>query len=430
MTWRNWGRTFSAEPAGVVIPESKEELQRLIVAQRGTSVGVKPIGASHSFSAVGQPDGLQLKLDHFRGLIHVDSVRQRATFGAGTNLYQIAGLLEPFGLALPNMGDIDRQTIAGAISTGTHGTGVTLPSLGANITRVQVVNGKGELVEVSEDVNYELLPAVRLGLGALGVLVEVELQCVPSFNLEAIELTEPRQQVIEEWDARIRANDHFEFFWFPHTDTVTTKTNNRTERNLQPIPSAARWVDETVTGGALFGAVSEVGARIPAATPAINRFAAPLMPRPSFVDRSDRVFVSQRPVRFREMEFGVPLEAMDAVLGEIGALFERRDFNVTFPVEVRSSAADTAMLSTAYERETAYVALHTYVRQDPRPLFSAAQQIFLAHEGRPHWGKMHSVSHERFMETLPRFEDFLAVRDRFDPDRVFANEYTRRALGE
>lgn len=430
MTWRNWGRTFSAEPAGVVIPESVEDLQRLIVSQRGTGVGVKAVGASHSFSAVAQPEGLQLKLDRFRGLLHVDSVKQRATFGAGTHLHQIAGLLEPFGLALPNMGDIDRQTIAGAISTGTHGTGVTLPSLGANVTRVTLVNGKGELVEVSEDVNYELLPAVRLGLGALGVLVEIELQCVPSFRLEAHERTEPRDQVVEEWDSRIRDNDHFEFFWFPHTDVVTTKTNNRTEEDARPLSPAKRWVDEAVTGGALHGVVSEVGTRIPAVTPAINRIAAPLMERESFVDRSDRVFVSQRPVRFREMEFGVPLESMATVLDEIGALFERRDFRVTFPIEVRSAAADNAMLSTAYEREVAYIALHTYVRQDPRPLFAAAQQIFLAHDGRPHWGKMHSVSLDRFMDSLPRFEDFLAVRDRYDPDRVFANEYTRRVLGE
>ncbi|WP_293699622.1 D-arabinono-1,4-lactone oxidase [uncultured Agrococcus sp.] len=430
MTWRNWGRTFSAEPAGVVVPESVEELQRLVSAQRGTGVGVKPVGASHSFSAVAQPEGFQLRLDHFRGLVQVDSARRRATFGAGTHLHQVAELLEPFGLALPNMGDIDRQTLAGAISTGTHGTGIGQPSIGANVTAVRLVNGKGELVEVSEDVNYELLPAVRLGLGALGVIVEVEIQCVPEFRLDVVEATEPRDLVVEEWDARIRGNDHFEFFWFPHTDVVTTKTNNRTERDARPLPPAKRWLDEVVTGGALHGAVSEVGARIPAATPAINRLAAPLMERPSFVDRSDRVFVSHRPVRFREMEFGVPVDAVAPVLAEIERLFERRDYRVTFPIEVRAAAADTAMLSTAYEREVAYIALHTYVRQDPRALFADAQRIFLAHEGRPHWGKMHSVSHERFMEELPRFEDFLAVRDRYDPDRVFVNEYTRRVLGE
>ena len=428
MTWRNWGRSFAADPVGTAVPADVEQLQRLIVTQRGTGIGVRPVGASHSFSAVAQPEGMHVRLDSLAGLISADVDRRRVRFGAGTPLFAIPRLLEPFGLALPNMGDIDRQTLAGAVSTGTHGAGRAHPSIGANITAVKLVDGRGELVTISADENSDLLPAVRLSLGALGVLTEIELQCVPAFALEADEQTEPLDAVVAEWAERNEA-DHFEFYWFPHTDVATTKTNRRTDAPLEPMSAARRWVEETLLGGGGHGLASEVGTRIPSLTPLVNRVASRAMARPRFVDRSDRVFVSRRLVRFREAEFAVPFDALPDALADVRRLFDR-EHRVTFPLEVRAAAADDAMLSTAFEREVAYIAVHAYVGQDPRRLFAETQRVLLAHDGRPHWGKMHSVGHEHFARVLPRFADFLALRDRFDPDRVFANEYTRRVLGE
>ena len=428
MTWRNWGRSFAADPIATAQPQSLEQLQQLVTAHRGTGIGVKPVGSSHSFSAVAQPEGMHVALDGFRGLRRIDQERGRAVFGAGTPLHEVSKLLAAFGLALPNMGDIDRQTLAGAISTGTHGAGRAHASIGANVTAVQLVNGRGEVVDVSEDVNYEMLPAVRLGLGALGVFTEIELQCVPAFTLEADERVEPLETVVAEWEERNSA-DHFEFYWFPHTDTVTTKTNRRVA-SADPLPRARRWAEEVLLGGGGHGLASAVGTGIPALAPTINRIAAQAMARPRFSDRSDRVFVTRRLVRFRELEFGVPFDALPAALADLRRLFDHGRHSVTFPLEVRAAAADTAMLSTAFERDVAYIAVHTYVGQDPRSLFAEAQRVLLAHDGRPHWGKMHSVGHASFERLLPRFEDFLAVRDRFDPDRVFANEYTRRTLGE
>ena len=429
MTWRNWGRTFSADPVSVETPESVDELRELVAAHRGTGIGLKSVGAGHSFSAVAQPDGTQLRLDRFAGLLRVDLASGRVRFGAGTRLFRVAPLLAPFGLALPNMGDIDRQTIAGAISTGTHGTGLAHPSIGANVTAVQMVTGRGEVLEISEHSNPALLPAVRLGLGALGVITEVEIQCVPSFTLEALEAAEPLDRVLQEWDARLQYADHFEFYWFPHTKKAVTKTNTRTDARAEPSSALRRWSDTWLLQGAAFGVMNEVASAIPATVPALSDLAAPLMPSADRIDRSDRVFVSRRPVRFREMEFAVPVAAMKDALRDVANVLERSREQTAFPVEVRAAAADDAMLSTAHGRDVAYIAVHTYVRQDPRRLFAEAQRAFLAHEGRPHWGKMHSLTHERFRAALPQFELFLAARDELDPDRVFANEYTRRVLG-
>ncbi|MGO3759118.1 MAG: D-arabinono-1,4-lactone oxidase [Agrococcus casei] len=430
MTWRNWGRTFSADPVSVETPGSVDELRELVTAHRGTGIGLKSVGAGHSFSAAAQPDGAQLRLDRFAGLLRVDIESGRVRFGAGTRLFRVAPLLAPFGLALPNMGDIDRQTIAGAISTGTHGTGLAHPSIGANVTAVQMVTGRGEVLEISAESNPALLPAVRLGLGALGVITEVEIQCVPAFRLQAREASEPLEQVLGEWDARIRSADHFEFYWFPHTTSAVTKTNTRTDAPAEPVHPLRRWGDAWLLQGAAFGAMNEAATAFPAAVPTLNGIAAPLMPGAGHVDRSDRVFVSRRPLRFREMEFAVPVAAMQDALRDIAGVVERSREQVAFPVEVRAAAADDAMLSTAHGRDVAYIAIHSYVRQDPRRLFAEAQRALLAHEGRPHWGKMHSVTHERFRGMLPQFERFLAMRDELDPDRVFANEYTRRVLGE
>lgn len=430
MTWRNWGRTFSADPISVETPADLDDLTALIRSHRGTGLGIKPVGASHSFSAVAQPEATQLRLDAFAGLVSVDFATGRARFGAGTKLHQIAPLLAPFGLAMPNLGDIDRQTLAGAVSTGTHGTGLRLPSIGAGITAAQLVTGRGEVLEISEASHAALLPAVRLGLGALGVLTQIELQCVPAFTLEAREAAEPIDAVVDDWDARIHEADHFEFYWFPHTRIATTKTNRRTAAPLEPTHPVSDFCNDWLLQGAAFAGAARVAAAMPSTTRAINAVTSGLMPGRDRVDRSDRVFVSRRVVRFREMEFAVPVEAVPQVFRELQELMERPEHATPFPVEVRSAAADDAMLSTAYERDVAYFAVHTALSQDPRRLFADAQALFQRHEGRPHWGKMHSFTHRHFSAVLPRFDDFLQVRNELDPERMFANEYTRRVLGQ
>lgn len=428
-TWTNWGRSVKAAPTEVARPTSVDGVQEVVRRARSDGTVVKPVGSGHSFSPVAMPEDVQLDVGGLEGVLSVDRDRRRVTFAAGTGLWRVGELLAPYGLALENMGDIDRQTIAGATSTGTHGTGLAFGSLGSRIVAATLVTGTGEVLHVSEDARPDLLPAVRLGIGALGVLVDVTIQCVPAFVLEAVEENAPLQDVLESWRDRIESTDHFEFYWFPHTDVACTKTNTRrAPGETRPLSRVRRAVEDEVLGNGAWWALSELSARVPRTTRLVTRVAAGTMGGRRFSDRSDRVFVTSRGVRFREMEYGVPVDALPSALPELRAVAERHD--VAFPVEVRAAAADDAMLSTAHGRDVAYLAVHRYWRQDPTAYFREAESVLLAHDGRPHWGKMHTLGAEDLSRRLPRFDDFVAVRDELDPDRVFANAYTRRVLGD
>lgn len=429
--WRNWARTESATPALTIAPRTTEQVVRAVERAAETGHTVKPIGASHSFTAIAATDGIQLSMDRMRGLVEADLATGRVTLRGGTRLWELPGILAPLGLALPNMGDIDRQSITGATQTGTHGTGLGLGGVATGIVGMELVTGTGEVLRISEDAHADLLPAAALGLGALGIVTELTLQCVPRFLLEAVEAPDLLDGVLDGFVERSRAADHFEFFWFPHTNTVRTKTNTRlpVEHGTAPLGAVSRFIDEELANNFAFGACVELGARAPGATPAVNRFVETLSSRRRYVDESYRVFVTHRRVRFREIEYAVPLEVVSDAMRELRAMIERRGHRVSFPIEVRSAAADELLLSTAHGRETGYIAVHRYHRDRDHEYFREAEAILAGFGGRPHWGKMHTQDAESLRERYPAFDSFGAVRDQLDPARVFGNAYLERVLG-
>ncbi|NNC11273.1 FAD-binding protein [Planctomonas sp. JC2975] len=429
--WRNWGRSQRIRPAHVERPQDVAAVQRAVVASAERGLHVKPVGAGHSFSGIAVAPGVQLDLYRISGVIAVDEASARVTLGAGTNLYRLPELLAPYGLALENMGDIDRQTVAGATSTGTHGTGGRFGGLATQIVAVTLVTGDGSLLHVSETENAELLPAVRLGLGALGVLVDVTLQCVPAFLLHAVERSEALADVLDGYLDRSHAEDHFEFYWFPHTDVAVTKTNTRlpVDAERRPRGGFSAWVSDEIIANGLYRGICAVGSVVPGIIPPVNRMAGGLMGNGEFTDHSPRVFVSDRAVRFREMEYALPREAVPGALREVDALIRSRGWRISFPVEVRSAAADENWMSTAHGRDTGYIAVHRYFREDPTEYFAAVEAIMRAHDGRPHWGKMHTRTADDLRPSYPRFDEFVAVRDRLDPQGVFENGYLRTVLG-
>ena len=432
-TWRNWAGTETSNPALEVAPRSVEEVADAVRQARDTGRTVKPIGASHSFTAIGATDGVRLSMRDLRGLVTADVERSRVTLWAGTHLHELPAILNPLGLALANMGDVDRQTISGATSTGTHGTGLGFGGLATGIVGATLVTGTGEVLTVSESENAELLPAVALGLGALGVLLTVTIQCVPRYLLRAVEAPLPLTEVLETFEERSRTADHFEFFWFPHTTSTRTKTNTRLPLDSPeraPLGRASRFLDEEVVNNALLGAVVGLERWLPRSTPSINRAIESVASSRDYCDESHKVFITRRRVKFREMEYSVPLAAVPHAMRELGELIDQKGYRVSFPVEVRSAAADELLLSTAHGRESGYIAVHRYHRDPEDGFFRDAEAILAAHEGRPHWGKMHTCDAASLREVYPRFDEFLAVRDRLDPDRVFANAYLTRVLGE
>lgn len=430
-TWRNWARTEAVRPVRVERPATAGAVQRAVIAAAASGLPIKPVGAGHSFTGIAVAPGVQLDLTDLSGVVDADVATGRVALAAGTRLHRLPELLAPYGLAMPNMGDIDRQTIAGATSTGTHGTGLAFGGLATQIVAAKLVTGTGELLTVSETERPELLPAVRLGLGALGVLVEVTLQLVPRFVLQAVERPEPFGLVLDEWLDRVREHDHFEFYWFPHTDTALTKTNTRLpgDATRKPLGRVSRWIDDELLANGAYRAMCLHGHLQPGVTPALARLVDKFVGNRDFTDFAPAVFTTNRTVRFREMEYAIPLEAIPEAVREVRALIERNGWRVSFPIEVRAAASDENWLSTAYRRETGYIAVHRYHREDPTEYFAAVEAIMRGYGGRPHWGKMHTRTAETLREVYPRFDDFLRVRDELDPERRFANAYLDRVLG-
>jgi FAD-linked oxidoreductase len=430
-TWRNWGRSERIRPHLVAQPQSVDEVVAVVRYARERGLAVKAIGAGHSFTAIAAAPGIQLDLSRLDGLLAVDAATGRATLAAGTRLHRLPALLGPHGLAMENMGDIDRQSISGATSTGTHGTGARFRGLAAQIVAVTLVTADGSILRVSETANAELLPAARLGLGALGILVDITIQCVPAFLLSAVERPEPLERVLDEFEARADAVDHFEFYWFPHTRTALTKNNSRLDGSAErhPLPPAKRWLEDRVLSNSALSLMCNVGRVAPALTPGINRLAGRLVGNRDFTDRSPEVFVTERKTRFREMEYAIPRAAIPDAVRATDRLIADRGWRISFPVEVRVAASDDIWLSTAEGRESGYIAVHRYYRDDYREYFEGVEKILRGFGGRPHWGKIHRQDASSLAEAYPHFSEFLAVRDRLDPDRVFANPYLDRVLG-
>jgi L-gulonolactone oxidase len=425
-TWRNWSGTVVAD-VDVAMPSTVGELQEIVAHNSRTGRRVKPIGAGHSFTPIGATDGVQLRFDRMQGIVRADRESGLVTVLGGTRLHELNDALWQLDLGLTNLGDIDVQTVAGAISTGTHGTGARLGGLATQVHGMQLVCADGSLL----DVDTESRPAAVIGLGALGVIATVTLQCVPRFALAAAEGPADLDDVLADLDANIDGNDHFEFYWFPHTRRVLTKRNNRVlpQTELRPVGRLRQWVDDDFLSNTVFEAVNRVTTRRPTLIPRANAVAARALTARDYIDRSYQVFASPRRVVFREMEYAVPRENVAHVLAEVDSWLRRSDERIGFPVEVRFAAADDLWLSTAYGRESGYIAVHQYHRRDHSRYFRAVEEIAISVGGRPHWGKLHERDADSLRSVYPRFDDFVAFRDRLDPNRVFGNAYLEQILG-
>ena len=434
--WQNWARTARATPRRVLHPRDLGELSSAVRGGAAEGLRVRALGGGHSFTPVAVTDGVHIRLDSVDALERVapqDDGTTHVTVGAGIRLGALNTLLADRGLAMRNLGDIDKQSIAGAISTGTHGTGAQLGGLATQVVGAQLVMATGDVVETSATHQPELFELARLGLGSVGVLAAVTLEVVPAYRLEAREEPWPLDQVLEQLDGPdglVDGNDHFEFYWFPHTRRALTKRNNRVADDVVvPLPRLRGWVDDELLSNAVFSLANGVATLAPSTTASINGLAARALSSRRYTAPSADVFVSPRRVRFREMEYAVPRDQLVHVLHEIDAWIESSGERVPFPVEVRFAAADDLWLSTAHGRATAYVAVHQYLRLPYARYFAAVERIVAQVGGRPHWGKMHWLEADRLGELYPRFADAQRVRAQADPGGVFSNPYLDRLLG-
>jgi len=425
--WTNWAGNQEMQPVRVEHPRTTEEIAGAVKSAAAAGVRVKAIGSGHSFTSVGLTDGVLLKLDRFTELVQVDG--EQVTVQAGMTLRRLNALLAEHGLSLTNMGDVDSQTVSGAVSTGTHGTGRDSASIAHQITALELVLADGSVVTCSPDERPELFAHARVGLGALGVISQVTFRVEKLFALQADERPMPLAEVLEGYEELVASNDHFEFFWFPHTEVALTKRNNRVDGPLAPLSPRRAWFEDVLLANTLFGAVCGVGASMPRLIPALNRVTAKALSARTYTDVAPHVFISPRTVRFHEMEYAVPRAVLPELFRSLRALPDELGERISFPVEVRSAPADDIPLSTAYGRDSAYVALHQYRRTPYDRYFRAAEQLLREAGGRPHWGKLHNLTHEDLRERYPRFDDFRDVRRSVDPDGLLRNRYLDTVLG-
>lgn len=428
-TWRNWAGNQIAHPQSIESPRDVSELAAVISEASSRGQKVKAVGSGHSFTSAAATDGRMVRLDNMTGISHIDRSKNQVTVGAGTRLSELNTLLHAEGLAMANLGDIAYQTVAGAISTSTHGTGKALTGLAGQVVGMTLVNGNGEIIESSESSNAHIFDVGRVSVGALGIISEYTLQVVPSFRLRALEQPMKLDDVLENIHELAAAHDHFEFFWIPHTRWALTKRNNRTEDDLDPLPRVKGWFEKTFMENYAFGALCRIGRARPSLIPRLAT-ALPSSGSREYVDQSFKIFASPRIVRFYEMEHALPVVAVAPALREIRSMVERKGYLLNFPVEVRFTKGDDIALSTAYGRDTAYIAVHVYKGMECEPFFRDVEDILRGYEARPHWGKMHYREVEELSSLYPRWNDFISLRDQLDPQRTFANAYTETVFGK
>ncbi|RAP74878.1 FAD-binding oxidoreductase [Paenibacillus montanisoli] len=428
IAWSNWSGSVQASPQMVLYPDSIEAVVEAVQMCRREGRRLRVVGTGHSFTPIAAASDVLVSLDRMQGLVEIDAVGGTATVWAGTKLKLLGELLFRQGLAQENLGDIDVQSIAGAISTGTHGTGRQFGNIATQVAGLTLVTGTGEVIECTMDSHPEAFRAMQVSLGALGIIVQVKLKLRSAFKMRYESRRVPLSTCLEQLPALADAHRHFEFYWFPYADPCQLKTMDETD---EPVSSrrVRDYVSDVLLENAAFGLLSGLCRRFPELCAPISRFSASQVPVGSRVDYSHRLFATKRLVRFNEMEYNLPADAMPAVIEEMRAVMARNRFAVHFPIECRYARGDDIWLSPAYGRDSAYIAVHMYKGMTYAPYFAAMERIFLRYGGRPHWGKMHSLHASQLKGLYPMWEPFARVRAQYDPEGVLLNPYLEKLFG-
>jgi len=426
--WKNWSGYVECPQTPVRTPDDATQLSQLLADAARDGHSVRVAGAGHSFSPLVASDGVIVSLDRMQGIVDVDGATNVARVQAGTRLYALGAALAERGLAMENLGDINVQSIAGATSTGTHGTGLGFGNLATQIAAMKFMTADGREVVASPAENPELFAGGRIALGALGVLSELSLRLVPAFRLRLERGGMDLEDCLAQADALVAANRSFEFYWLPHTESVLTKTWNVTDA---PVDESGfgRWVSDVLLENTAFGALCKLGRAVPSWCPPLSRFCASMISRSEQVDASWSMLSTVRQVRFNEMEWSLPADRGAGALREIKALIARREFPLMFPLEYRWVKGDDLWLSPNFGRDSVHISVHQFVGMPFERYFDAVQAICLAHGGRPHWGKVHSLKAAQLSRLYPRWDDFLALRERMDPQGRFLTPYLRGLFG-
>ncbi|WP_043706551.1 D-arabinono-1,4-lactone oxidase [Tenacibaculum ovolyticum] len=423
---KNWAENVQWNPSEIAYPSTEIEIQQVVLKAANSNKKIRTIGTGHSFTALSQTSHILVSLDKYQGLLSINKEKCQATVKGGTKLKLLGELLFNEGLAMENLGDIDSQSIAGAISTGTHGTGIGFGSISTQVIELKFINGKGDIIECSTTKNEQLFKAASLSLGCLGIITEITIQCVPSYKLTLQNNRENIHDVLATLDQRNKENRNFEFFWIPYTDTAWTKTTNIVENTAPDKDNFFNYWTEFFLENHIFKLVCEFARYFPSQNKTVAKITAANISTIKKVYYSHKIFATPRIVKFREMEYNIPSETYKDVFKDVQNLINKKKFNIHFPIENRWVKGDDLLLSPAYKRDSTYIACHVYNKKECEPYFTALEEIFRAYDGRPHWGKMNTLKTNDISTMYPEFTTFMQLRKENDPNGVFINPYLKK----
>ena len=427
-SWKNWAGNQQSKPFRIERPAGESEVVEIIRQAVLNKQRVKVVGSGHSFTGIAVPDEVMIDLTRLNQVRSVDHSGGLITVQAGIVLSDLNAQLELHQLSMPNLGDVTYQTLAGALSTSTHGTGLQRTGLAAQIRAFRMVSAAGEVLVCSPLENAEIFHCGRVSLGALGVITEVTLNVVPAFNLRAVEQPMRISDVLDNYSQLIEENDFFEFYWVPHTKWALTKANNVSSDAIDSPGRFTTWYNKMFLENYAFGVLCRIGRLFPTLIPKLATI-LPSSGRVEYVNVSHRIFSSKRLVKFYEMEYSISLDSLVPALRELMSMVDDRGFRISFPVEVRCTGSDDIPFSTSTGRRSAYIAVHMFKGSEYGEYFSAVEAILRKYEGRPHWGKIHNLNANDISSLYPEYQRFIEVRNQLDPEGVFTNDYLRRVLG-
>lgn len=426
---KNWAKTIKWNPSEILYPSTELEIQKAVLKAAESKRKIRVIGTGHSFTPLSVTNEILISLDNYQGIVHLNKDTLQATVKGGTKLRALGELLFQNGIAMENLGDIDAQSIAGTIGTGTHGTGKDFGTISTQVVGLKLINGKGEIISCNKRENPDLFRAAQVSLGSLGIITEVTLQCVPIYKLALQNDVENIHDIQNQLDERIANNRNFEYYWIPYTNTAWTKTSNIVKDAEPDKINFFNFWTEYVMENYVFKLACEWARWIPNQNKNVAKLTANGINPVKKVYYSHKIYATKRLVRFHEMEYNIPAENYHDIFQEVMKVVNSRKYPVHFPIENRWVKQDDIMLSPAYGRDSAYIACHMYHKKDPKSYFEALEAIFLEAGGRPHWGKMNTLKAKDFSMLYPEFSAFLKIRKEQDPEGIFISKYIRSILG-
>lgn len=424
--WHNWSKSVYCRAATYAEPRTLEELAKIVRNGMQNGKSIRVVGAGHSFTPLVATSDLLVSIRHLTGIAAINHKQHLVTAWAGTDLKTLGEQLAKLGYAMQNLGDINAQTIAGAISTGTHGTGANFGNIPTQVAGLTILQADGSLLEVNETENKAFLRAARISLGMFGIIVKVTLKVLPAYPLIAQSYRLSLMDCLQQLDQLKKTHRNFEFYWFPYTQTVQVKTMDLYDKqSLEKQKRNMNMLKKVVIENGLFWAMSEVSRMVPRSARMVSTLSAIGVPVGAEINDSHVLYATPRLVKFHEMEYSVPEDMLPEILREMDRTIQRKRFSVHFPIECRYVREDDIWLSPSYHRKSAYIAVHMYKGMDFADYFHAMEAIFSYYDGRPHWGKMHTMTYEGLEAVYPKLSEFLTLRSQLDEHQVFSNAYLK-----